>query len=131
MVLLMHRRINILNRLTIANRNSSIFNRMGYINNESRKLIFSYCGSLFFNSLFSYINRIWLKSTTKTRYMILKKISFEKSALHVKNMTRMVPILGRYTYVIIIFHRVFSFLLLCHKSYHLKYTYRGYIIISR
>lgn len=97
MVLLMHRRINILNRLTIENRNSSIFNRMGYINNESRKLIFSYCGSLFFNSLFSYINRIWLKSTTKTRYMILKKISFEKSALHVKNMTRMVPILGRYT----------------------------------
>lgn len=97
MVLLMHRRINILNGLTIANRNSSIFNRMGYINNESRKLIFSYCGSLFFNSLFSYINRIWLKSTTKTRYMILKKISFEKSALHVKNMTRMVPILGRYT----------------------------------
>ena len=74
-----------LNRLTIANRKSSIFNRIGYINNESRKLIFS------------YINRIWLKSTTKTRYMILKKISFEKSALHVKNMTRMVPILGRYT----------------------------------
>lgn len=86
-----------LNRLTIANRKSSIFNRMGYINNESRKLIFSYCGSLFFNSLFSYINRIWLKSTTKIRYTRLKKISFEKSAPHVKNMTRMVPILGRYT----------------------------------
>ena len=97
MVLLMHRRISTLKRLTIANRNSSIFNRMGYINNESRKLIFSYCGSLFFNRLFSYINRIWLKSTTKTRYMILKKISFEKSALHVRNITRMVPILGRYT----------------------------------
>ena len=86
-----------LNRLTIANRKSSIFNRIGYINNESRKLIFSYCGSLFFNSLFSYINRIWLKSTTKIRYTRLKKISFEKSAPHVKNMTRMVPILGRYT----------------------------------
>lgn len=86
-----------LNRLTIANRKSSIFNRMGYINNESRKLIFSYCGSLFFNSLFSYIYRIWLKSTTKIRYTRLKKISFEKSAPHVKNMTRMVPILGRYT----------------------------------
>ena len=86
-----------LNRLTIANRKSSIFNRMGYINNESRKLIFSYCGSLFFNSLFSYINRIWLKSTTKIRYTRLKKISFEKSAPHIKNMTRMVPILGRYT----------------------------------
>lgn len=97
MVLLMHKRINMLNRLTIANRKSSIFNRMGYINNESRKLIFSYCGSLFFNSLFSYINRIWLKSTTKIRYTRLKKISFEKSAPHVKNMTRMVPILGRYT----------------------------------
>ena len=97
MVLLMHKRINMLNRLTIANRKSSIFNRMGYINNESRKLIFSYCGSLFFNSLFSYINRIWLKSTTKIRYTRLKKISFENSALHVKNMTRMVPILGRYT----------------------------------
>ena len=97
MVLLMHKRINILNRLTIANRKSSIFNRIGYINNESRKLIFSYCGSLFFNSLFSYINRIWLKSTTKIRYTRLKKISFEKSAPHVKNMTRMVPILGRYT----------------------------------
>lgn len=97
MVLLMHKRINMLNRLTIANRKSSIFNRMGYINNESRKLIFSYCGSLFFNSLFSYINRIWLKSTTKIRYTRLKNISFEKSAPHVKNMTRMVPILGRYT----------------------------------
>ena len=97
MVLLIHKRINMLNRLTIANRKSSIFNRMGYINNESRKLIFSYCGSLFFNSLFSYINRIWLKSTTKIRYTRLKKISFEKSAPHVKNMTRMVPILGRYT----------------------------------
>ena len=97
MVLLMHKRINMLNRLTIANRKSSIFNRIGYINNESRKLIFSYCGSLFFNSLFSYINRIWLKSTTKIRYTRLKKISFEKSAPHVKNMTRMVPILGRYT----------------------------------
>ena len=97
MVLLMHRRINMLNRLTIANRKSSIFNRIGYINNESRKLIFSYCGSLFFNSLFSYINRIWLKSTTKIRYTRLKKISFEKSARHVTNMTRMVPSLGRYT----------------------------------
>ena len=58
MVLLMHRRINTLNRLTIANRNNSIFSRMGYINNESRKLIFSYCGSLFFNNLFSYMNKI-------------------------------------------------------------------------
>ena len=76
MVLLMHRRINILNRLTIANRKISIFNRMGYINNESRKLIFSYCGSLVFNSFFFIYKQNLTKEHDKNEVYEIKKDFF-------------------------------------------------------
>ena len=42
------------------------------------------------------VNNKNIKEKIQKELKILKK-SFEKSALHVKNMTRMVPILGRYT----------------------------------
>lgn len=42
---------------TNPNKNNSIFNRIGYIKRESRKLMWLNCGSYFFNNFFSKIKQ--------------------------------------------------------------------------